>query len=266
MDDKDHNGARAILRVPEVLMAIGRERGGRGFSELRDELDFPKSSLHRILRTLEHGGYIARRAGLYVLDYQSARLAQMLEWSNANLEFPASARPVMEWLASLTQESVILSGLSPSMKETIYLSVIASEAPLRYTPPPGNQPPLYSVAAGKAMLAFLPRAYREQYLADTQFLAITPFTSGREVMPAILAEVAQTGSVFDRDGSVMGASAVASPIFDRWGKISCAISVAGPTSRTEIALPSLRDSVRRAAEQISQILGFSGVYPPAPPP
>ena len=134
MDDKDHNGARAILRVPEVLMAIGRERGGRGFSELRDELDFPKSSLHRILRTLEHGGYIARRAGLYVLDYQSARLAQMLEWSNANLEFPASARPVMEWLASLTQESVILSGLSPSMKETIYLSVIASEAPLRGEP------------------------------------------------------------------------------------------------------------------------------------
>ena len=55
-------GPRAILRVPDVLMAIAGSGAGIGMGELATALNLPKASLHRLLRTLEHGGrrFIAR--------------------------------------------------------------------------------------------------------------------------------------------------------------------------------------------------------------
>lgn len=60
-------GARAILRVPEVLMEIAASRRGLSLAELDARLSIPKASLHRILRELERGGYLIHAAGGYRL-------------------------------------------------------------------------------------------------------------------------------------------------------------------------------------------------------
>jgi DNA-binding IclR family transcriptional regulator len=260
--EREEAGPRAILRVPEVLMAIAAKRGGSSLAELSQQLKLPKTSLHRLLNTLEHGGYLIRQAGLFIPGPESFRLAGLIGQATPAADFPACARPVLEWLARETGETVMLCTLSERGSESIYVVVIESESDLRFTVRVGNRRPLFSVAAGKAMLAFLPPEAQARYLDQTDFLQFTPDTTPKAEMPAVLRQARAAGVVFDRNGIVDGASGVASPVFDREGRVFCAVSIAGPTDRVVASRARTEALVLTAGERISRIVGFSGDYPP----
>lgn len=260
--DKEDAGPRAILRVPEVLMAVAGKRGGSTLAELAQQLKLPKTSLHRLLHTLEAGGFLIRQAGLYTPGPESFRLARLIGQAAPAADFPACARPVLEELAKATGETAMLCVLSERRTESIYVDVIESEAPLRFAVRVGNRRPLFSVATGKAMLAFLAPEEQTRYLAQAEFLQFTPETTGPDEMPGVLAAARRDAVVFDRNGIVDGASGVASPAFDREGQVFCAVSVAGPTDRVTLHRPRLEALVRQAGERVSRILGYSEAYPP----
>lgn len=253
---------RAILRVPDVLMAVAVSPGGAHLADLVQTLGLPKTSLHRLLRTLESGGYLLRDGQTWRCGPESFRLASLLAAAAAPAEFPACARSIMERLASETGETVMLSELSDSGRESIYTDVIESSSLLRFTMRPGHRRPLYSVASGKAMLAFRSEEERRLYSEQTDFVAFTPETTTRDQLPAVLAEVAATGVVLDRNGIIEGASAIASPVFDAEGRAFAALSVAGPTERIESNRARIAQLVRQAGEQVSRQLGLTGTYPP----
>src|SRR5437868_4471415 len=96
----DEAGPRAILRVPEVLSALASKRAGSSLAELSQQLNVPKTSLHRLLRTLERGGYLVHQTGVYSLGPTSFRLANLIGQAAPSTVFPACARPVLEWLAT----------------------------------------------------------------------------------------------------------------------------------------------------------------------
>lgn len=255
---------RAILRVPEVLIAVAAAPGGAHLADLVQTLGLPKTSLHRILRTLESGGYLLRDSQTYKPGPESFRLARLLATAITSADFPACARIEMERLASETGETVMLSELAEGGKESIYLEVIESSSPLRFTMRPGHRRPLYSVASGKVMLAFQPAQTQARYIEQADFVAFTPETASRDRLPGILAKVATTGVVMDRNGIIEGASAIASPVFDANGTAFAAISVAGPTERIEYNRERISVLVRQAGEQISRRLGLTTNYPPSP--
>ena len=263
-DDERHADAnpRAVLRVPEVLIAVAAAPDGAHLADLVQELNLPKTSLHRILRTLEAGGYLARDGQSYKPGPESFRLARLLGAANPVATFPACARSQIEWLADETGETVMLSELSESGTESVYVDVIESSAPLRFAMRPGHRRPLYSVASGKAMLAFQSRPVQARYVEQAEFVAFTPETTMREELRALLAQVAAEGVVLDRNGMIEGASAIASPLFDAGGQVIAAVSVAGPTERIENHRARIADLVRQAGERISRRLGLTGVYPP----
>jgi DNA-binding IclR family transcriptional regulator len=257
------DGPRAILRVPEVLSAIAARPAGASLAELSLQLGLPKSSLHRLLRTLEHGGYLLHRAGHYTPGPEAFRLARTIGAASPSADFPACARPVLEWLAGQSGETVMLSVLSDARTESVYVEVIESEAPLRFSLRRGNRRPLFSTASGKAMLAFCPPDEQRRYLEQADFLQFTQETTGRRAMPPLLDEARTRAVVFDRNGIVDGASGVASPCLDREGVLFCAVSVAGPTERIEAHRARLEALVLEAGERISRILGYGDRYPPA---
>lgn len=256
------DGPRAILRVPDVLLAVAARREGRSFAELREVLGLPKSSLHRLLRTLEQGGYLVQRSGMYFLGPASVTLARELGKALPADDLPDAARPVLEWLARETGESIILAELADNGDEVFYIDVINSEAPLRFTVPLGNKRPLYAAASGQAILAFLPREEQERYLAQARFEELTGSTIDRDRLREKLPAIAESAFVFDRNGSFAGASGIASPCFDHSGKLRCAVSVAGPTERIERAMDRLQSILLEAAERISRNLSYAGTYPP----
>lgn len=255
-------GPRAILRVPEVLMALASTPGGRSLAELAPTLSVPKTSLHRLLRTLERGGYLTSQGGVYRLGPTSFQLASLIGRSAPSTALPASARPTLEKLAQETQETVMLGVLSGEEPEILYVDVIDSAAPIRFTLTIGDRRPLYCAASGKAILAFLPEDRQRVYLDRADFIAFTPQTSGKQDMPALLREIGTSAVAFDNGGKVTGAAGLASPIFDRTGEAIASISVAGPSERIEANRARLEPLVRSAGDRISRLIGYGDGYPP----
>lgn len=266
MPERDSNnrggdGPRAVLRVPEVLMAVAANAKGMGFAELCERLGLPKSSLHRLLQTLEQGAYLVRRNGLYALGPATTRMIQKLAEAAPAEDYPRSVRPILEWLAHESGESVILAELTRDRCHVHYLDVINSPKPLRFTVPLGHTRPLYAAAAGQIMLAYLPVAERERYLAEAEFTRLTEETLGPDELAARLPAIVAQGFAFERNGSFIGAGAVASACFDASGQARYAVSVAGPVERLEAAGEGLCESVLEAGRRISQVLGHRASYP-----
>jgi DNA-binding IclR family transcriptional regulator len=257
-----HQGPRAILRVPEVLIAIAEHGNGATLAGLSRQLEVPKTSLHRLLRTLEQAGYLVSISGAFFPGPESARLATALQGVTPQLAFPACARPVLEWLAGVTGETAMLGMLAEHGRDIIYVDVIESKAPLRYAPSIGDRRPLYAVPAGKAILAFQSPAYRINYIESTDFRPVTPETTPKADLPPILERVRLEAVAFDRNGYIAGGSALASPIFGRDGIVRNTVSVTGPTERIVAKLDRLRDLTRTAGERISRTIGYSGPFPP----
>ena len=255
-------GARAILRVPEVLMEIAGARRGLSLAELDARLSIPKASLHRLLRELGRGGYLVHEAGAYRLGPSSFHLAGLVTQAGPARPFPGCARPELERLAVATGETVMLGVLSESGAEITYVDVIDSRAAVRFTIPIGDRRPLHSVASGKAVLAFLPGAAVRAYLEQADFTRFTAQTTSKDELPTVLREIAAAGVALDCGGRAAGASALASPVLDADGWAFAAISVAGPADRIALAAPRLAALVLTAGERISRVLGYTGAYPP----
>ncbi len=256
-------GPRAVLRAFEVLTELARQREERSLAELCVDLKQPKTSLFRLLHTLERAGYVVQHDDGWTLGEESFRFSAHLEQARPPSDFPACARPVLERLTRETGETATLGILSNSGTEMVYADVIESPSPLRFTVRAGNRRPLYSVAAGKALLAFAAPDVQEEYIRNTEFFPFTAETTRREQMPEALRAARQNGIVIDRNGIVDCASAIASPAFDRDGQILCAISVAGPTDRIDANRGRIEDLVREAGERLSRTLGYRAAYPPS---
>jgi DNA-binding IclR family transcriptional regulator len=254
-------GPRAVLRVPEVLMALARRRSA-SLADLCQALQVPKTSLHRLLRTLESGGYVIHREGAYSLGPTSFHLARMIDTAAPAESFPACARPVLEALAEATGETVMLGVLADGGDEVVYVEVIDSTAPVRFTLKVGDRRPLYSAASGKAILAFLPEARRSAYLDRCEFTAFTPLTVRREALPGQLRDAAMRGVTVDVGGKVMGATGIASPVFGADGKVFAAVSAAGPADRMEAQRAAVEREVLDTAREVSRLVGYGGRYPP----
>lgn len=250
------------LRVLEILMEVAQSPSPQALRQLTANLNLPRASLHRLLRTLEARGFLAERAEGFVLGPESYRLSRLIGRSAPTVEFPQSARPVLEWLAKETSETVILGKLSELRTEIVYADVIVAESPLQYAVPAGDQRPLYSSATGKAVLAFLPPEEQQRYIANVLFEAITPFTTRRDQIDEMLDRVRRAGVLHDRDGHFVGAGATASPVFDRDGHVFAAVVVAGPNERMDESPVPIAPRVREAGTRISRIMGYEGPYPP----
>lgn len=243
-------------------MALAATPGGSTLTELAARLQLPKTSLHRLLRTLARGGYLASEGTVYHLGPTSFELAGLIRGAAPSQTFPACARPVIEELARDSEETVMLGVLSGEPPEILYVDVIESEAPIRFTLAIGDRRPLYCAASGKAALAFLPAGKQADYLARTDFTTFTPSTSRKQDMPALLREARRTAVAFDDGGKVAGASGIAGPVFGRQGEVLGAVSVAGPSERIAARRAEMETLVKRAADRITRLAGYGEAYPP----
>ncbi|MGB3187437.1 MAG: IclR family transcriptional regulator [Ornithinimicrobium sp.] len=242
---------QSVDRALSVLAIIARS-GDCGVSEIAHELGVHKSTVFRLVATLEAHDMVEQQAdrGKYRLGMGVLRLAGS---ATARLDVVQEARPIARDLAASTGETVNLAILSDH--SALYIDQVAGPSALQPNNWVGQRIPLHATSNGKVLLSGLPDAEviaivgtLTRYTSST----ITSMTRFRRE----LAVVAEQGFAVAIDELEVGLSAVAAPVRDAHGDIVASLSVSGPTFRIPAErVPDIAPTLREAAGAVSSRLG-----------
>jgi DNA-binding IclR family transcriptional regulator len=233
-------GVRSITRAVDLLDLFDAEHPSRPLREIVTLTELPKTTVVRLLSTLEGLGLVAdRQDGTYGLG---ARFLQWVRLSEAMWEVNAPTRDAMRELVDSCGETVNLY----IRQDTYRVSIAQQEGTttVRSVVAVGAQLPLTQGATAKVLLSDAPTKVWESL--ETRYPEVDAAALRREV-----ASTAELGYSVTHGERELGASSVAVPI-RRGGRVIAALSVSGPTSRfTADRIGDYVDAVTAAAQGIS---------------
>ncbi|NKZ10803.1 IclR family transcriptional regulator [Mycolicibacterium septicum DSM 44393] len=234
-------GVRSIARAVDVLELFDVEHSTRTLRELVAHTALPKTTVVRLISTLEALGLIADRG-----DSTYGLGAGFLRWvalSQAMWEISSQARQIMTRLVDTCGETANiyirqdLNRVSIAQVEgtTTVRSVVEVGVP-------------YALAAGAAAKILLTGAPDHVVRALAEIRPDIQLESlSREI-----ASIREAGYAVTHGERELGASAVAAPIVASDGRVVAALSASGPTSRfTADRVGRYVDAVTAAATEIS---------------
>ena len=243
---------QSVIRTVEILRALGNAGEDLTLSNLAERTGLPRSTVHRIVQTLQSAHFVEKGAGAggLRLGPELGRLA-----ANSRQPLTPTMRPFLERLAKEISEGTSLTVLE-GLKVRFLDQAIVGHG-LRAVTLVGTTFPAHCTANGKVLLAALPwavlRTKLPQRLESRTYHTITD----PERLMEELDRVATEGVAFDREEHGIGISAIAALVVDDANN-HAAISAAMPTARFEGREEYLTEIVRRTAHDASVALGWSG--------
>jgi DNA-binding IclR family transcriptional regulator len=217
---------QSIERAFAVLRAL--VPGAAGVTQIAEQIELPKSTVSRLLATLEQLGVVEQVAagGGYRIGPGMADIAAAARSDRSIL---AAARPQVTELSRRTGEAAGVSG--PDGAEMLYLGQVNPDRELQVRDWTGTRIPMHAVPSGQVVLAEMDDHDLETYLGAplARFTAATLVEPAR--LRARLADVRRLGYAVAVDEFADGLSSVAAPVRDRAGRVVGALHVYGPTSR-----------------------------------
>ncbi len=142
----ENQGSQVIARAAMILNALETHPVGMTIAMLAKQTGLPRTTVHRLVSSLESQQLLTSRQGEVRLGPALARLA-----AAAHTDIIPLARPAMETLNRRTRETVDLSVFRGT--HAISVSQIASDRELRVVSAVGTAFPCHCTAHGKALLA-----------------------------------------------------------------------------------------------------------------
>lgn len=230
-----------------ILSAFDEGREDLGVSELAAELGTHKSTVSRLLATLERRGLVRRVGDRFAPGPELARLGGL---AVRGITLVEAGRPTLERLAERTGETVNLA-VREGVRALNVLQVDADHF-VGVTDWTGRAAPLHATANGKALLAF-----GGEQLPGRLSKLTTHTIVDRSDLRAELARSRTAGFAVAVEELEVGLNAVAAPVFDASGSCIAAVSVSGPAYRLpEPKLPAVGELCAAAAAEISRRLGY----------
>lgn len=226
--------------------------------ELSEILDQPKSSVYRILLTLEHRGYIMRdsRDGKYRTGLKFLEISKNILEHNS-LRTATSSE--MNKLVHKYGDTVNLGVLQEH--EIIYIDIREGTNALRMIDDIGSVAPIHASSIGKAIAAHIDEQLLDNILENTKLEALTKNTIiDKNELKKELQTVKDNGYAIDDEEVVRGAKCVAAPIFNLFGQVEGAISLSGAVHRfSDDQINQIIADITQSAKIISQKLGYVGM-------
>lgn len=241
---------QSIGRAFSVLEVLARAPGG--VTDIASQLELPKSTVSRILGTLEELEAVERANGHYRLGPAVSALAAGIAPSRNLI---AIARPHLEDLADDLNEA---AGLSlPDGFNVHYVDQVECRNPVQVRDWTGSRIPMHVVSAGLVFLAAWPEADVEEYLArDLERLTPKTVTDPAQIK-ARLVKIAADDLAWVFEEFAEGIDSVAAPIRDHTGAVIAAAHSHGPSYRfppegkTDEVAARVRDAANRITAQLS---------------
>ena len=217
---------QSVKRSFAVLRALAL--GPVGVTELAERVDLPKSTVARLLASLEEeqaveqteaGGEYRLGPGLIDLAGSAPRGRNLV----------AAARPHLLELAESIDEVAGLSTIEGG--QVYYLDQTESSSNIQVRDWTGEHAPLHAVPSGLAILAHQPESFVEDYLAGPLVQCTSWTTTHPDEMRNRLEQVRSIGYAWVYEEFAEGINSVAAPIFESDGSVEAALHVHGPAYR-----------------------------------
>jgi IclR family KDG regulon transcriptional repressor len=260
MPEDNRNLVQSVSRSLRILEVLGRSDKPQSLAEITDSVQLPKTTVHRLLETLQCEGYVEQNPETrqFLL---SSKILELAASFLGRLDVREVARPILMELWQQSQETVHLGLLDNG--EVLYVEKLESPHTIRMYSEIGRRAPLHCTGLGKALLANLPNEEFEQIVAQRGLPRFTENTLvNRANLLEELATIRSQGVAFDNEEHEKSVRCVAAPVYDAQSRVIAAISIAGPAFRmTAERQKDLEPYVVAAAQRISQRLGYHAGSP-----
>ncbi|RKI71157.1 IclR family transcriptional regulator [bacterium 1xD42-67] len=225
---EDKTLINSIIRAIELLNLYDKDTKALGITELAKLMGLHKSSVHRIVKTLEYMGWLEQdpvtskyKLGMKIMDVGSTLLKIYDHHDIINQG--------MRELMLQVHETIVLSTYTDLCG--ICVDVIEAENHITYTSKLGHKTPVCSGATGKTLLAW--QSEEEiQRVISCGLRRYTPNTITDEgALRRDLQKIRSRGYALSFEETDPGVGAVGAPIFDGQGRLLYGISIVGPVER-----------------------------------
>lgn len=244
-----------LERGLNLLRLFKRSRPAISPPEMARELGIPRSTVHRLLTTLEAMGFLRRieTGGAYALG--PAVLSIGFEYLGS-LDIVQLANPVLARLSDETGGSTHLAVRSGT--EVVYLARHASRAAITSNVAVGTSLPAHGTVMGRMTLLDLSPAELQALFGARRLARYSDQTpTSLAALAALLEEDRRRGYGVSNSFFERGIASVAAPVRDRSGRICAAINVTlidGGLDERRLH-GEIKDRVCAAAAAISAMLG-----------
>lgn len=246
---------QSVDRAVAILNAFSIDEAQLGVTELSLRLGLHKSTVHRLLASLDKGGLVERdpRSRKYSLGIRLIELAGTM-LNSRNL--PQVVRPYLHYLADTVEELTYLGYRDGD--EVLNVEQVPGPHLVQSVGWLGRRTPLHSTSAGKIFLADMDEEELERYLAKG-LPRLTPRTICDPAdLRYELERVREQGYATSFEELEEGTNALAVPITTPSQKTVAAVGVVGPSYRfTQERAMSQLEIIRSVAREVSHRLGNS---------
>lgn len=242
----------SVRRALRVLGCFGPGVAELGVTDVAVMLQMHKSTVHRLLLTLEQEGFVRQVAGRYSLTWRVLEIAAGIP---VRAGLSATALKHLTTLVADTGETAHLAVLDGG--KVLYVEKVTGTHQLRMPSAVGTRVPLHATALGKVLLGGLDEETKERLIAGTELQPITPHTIvDPKVLRRHVKQAVKQGYATDAEEIEQGLMCIAAPIVDQTTGVTCAaISIAGPASRIQARQDHNIQAVRDTAAALSAELG-----------
>ena len=244
-----------LAKADQVLDALALQ-GELSVQELTLHVDEPRSSLYRLLESLQELGWVMPGAarGTYRVG---VKLFQIGTQAITHLDVRQLGLPVLEDLLEETGHSVFLCVREGY--EGLCIERLDGHGMQTFELRLGRTLPLHVGGASRALLAFQPHLWAE-YIENVNLKSYTEHTADTPAkLRALLERENAEGIVISDQDVSLGIAAIGAPVYSHEGEVIAAISISGIA---QVLLGESRKTasiraVRQAADRLSAQLGYN---------
>lgn len=229
-----------------IILDLLREKHSLSMSQIMEELSLNKTTVYKLLFTLEKMQYIKKVEKYYYLNPSiffddRIHVIRDIQWSSLNTPYR---------LAEVSGEKVFIGILEN--EELVIKNVILTPSMLPDLDAIGNRSPIYSSAIGKAVLANLPSDLQAEIMKKLSLANITRKTfNDKDLLKHHLQVIKDQGYAVDDEETNVGKRCVAAPVYVN-GLVVGSLAIHGDTeSIRRKSIRTLSNMVMRYSRQLS---------------
>ncbi|WP_296951368.1 IclR family transcriptional regulator C-terminal domain-containing protein [uncultured Massilia sp.] len=220
----------SLARGLAVVRAFSDSRKPQTIAQISQKTGIPRAAVRRCLYTLQQLGYVGAELNNFSLRPKVLTLGYSYLSSTP---LTVSSQPCLNAITRELGESSSLAVLDDD--EVLYVARSAASRVMSVALNTGSRLPAYCTSLGRVMLAHLPAAELDAYLARVKLRPMTEHTVvGQKRLREILAGVRQDGYAINNEELELGLRSIAVPVRGASGQVLASLNVGAQAARVSV--------------------------------